>query len=82
MDVYGKIIWYIQQSLYRGKTPDDDGYYKFSRKELYEGAELSPSAFDSNKSCVIRFFSSEKGFFTQKTDQTEFSTLFGTSYHF
>ena len=52
----GKIIRYIQQSLYEGKAPDKDGYFKFSRKELYEGARISAAAFDKNRNEVEAYF--------------------------
>lgn len=52
----GKIIRYIQQSLYEGKAPDKEGYYKFSRKELYEGARISAAAFDKNRNEVEAYF--------------------------
>lgn len=52
----GKIIRYIQQALYEGKEPDANGYYKFSRKELSEGAQISTSTFDSNRADVESYF--------------------------
>ena len=57
MSIYGKVILYIQQSLYGGKEPDKDGYYKFSRKELCERAGVSGTSFDNNKYEILNYFS-------------------------
>ena len=56
MNIYEKVILYIQQSLYDGKEPDEYGYYKFSRKELCERAGVSGSAFDNNKDEIYKYF--------------------------
>lgn len=58
MSTSGKIIRFIQQSLYEGKDPDSEGYFRFSSKELYEGAEVSASAFYKSRPEVEEYFSS------------------------
>ena len=55
----GKIIHYIQKSLYERKQPSEDGYYIYLRKELAEAAGISASTFDNCKQEVIIYFSSE-----------------------
>lgn len=57
MSIYGKVILYIQRSLYGGKEPENDGYYKFSRKELCDRAGVSGTAFDNNKNEILNYFS-------------------------
>ncbi len=54
----GKIIRYIQQSLYEGKEPNADGYYVFSRRELSNGAGVSLTAVDNNRDKVLSYFMS------------------------
>lgn len=54
----GKVIHFIQEALFNGKQPTNEGYYVFSRKELAEGAGISVSAFDGCRGDVIRYFSS------------------------
>ena len=53
----GKVIRYIQQSLYEGKQPTNSGFYVFTRKELAEGAKISVSTFDKYKDEVLHYFS-------------------------
>lgn len=52
----GKVIHFIQQKLYEGRQPDEAGYYVFPRKELSEGAEISPTTFDNCKDDVVAYF--------------------------
>ena len=37
------MLRYIQESLYNGKQPDQDGFYRYTKKELSEHAEISVS---------------------------------------
>lgn len=56
MSSYGEVIHAIQQSLYDGKCPDEEGFYCFPRKELCEIAGISPSTFDRCKDEVVDYF--------------------------
>lgn len=55
---WGKFARYIQQSLYEGKQPDENGFYVFTRKELAAGAGMSVGAFDNNRAELEHYFSS------------------------
>ena len=51
-----KIIYYIQKSLYEGRQPDAEGFYAYTRKELAEGTELSPSTISNNVIDAMLYF--------------------------
>lgn len=53
----GEFIHYIQTKLYEGRKPNDEGYYVFTRKELAEGTNRSPSTFDRCRFEVEYYFS-------------------------
>ena len=48
----GKVILYIQNSLYDGKKANDDGYYCFTRKELADNSRISATTLDRCKDDV------------------------------
>ena len=52
----GQIIRYIQQTLFEGREPNEEGYYLYTRRELSDGAGISPTTFDNNKKEVIDYF--------------------------
>ena len=53
----GNVVLYIQQSLYDGRLPDQEGYYCYSRKELAENSGISVSTFNRCKEDVVHYLS-------------------------
>ena len=56
------VILYIQKTLYEGKTPDEDGNFIYTRKELAEGANISLSALNVHKEEIVDFLKKEFDF--------------------
>ena len=41
------LMLFVQQRLYEGLQPDEDGFYVISRKEFLERLDMSPSTFSA-----------------------------------
>lgn len=50
------LMLFVQQRLYEGLEPDENGDYIIKRKEFIERLPMAPSTFDSNVDKLVEYY--------------------------
>lgn len=58
------LILFVQQRLFEGLQPDENGDYVIGRKEFIERLPMAPSTFDSNIKKLVDYYIQEWDLYT------------------